>query len=126
MSNKLIGTNVFGGGGGCGTCPGVQVDVVTGAVLVNAGVKLPAAPGVSPVMHYDYCTILPGTGPFGKGRPNAGSPGLKLISLDSYGRAFVTREDGTQVGFVKEDGDYVNNRGQAPIIARFSTSDGSK
>ena len=86
----IIATDVFGGGGGCGGCPGVSVDVIHGNLKVDARVDLPGGVGPMPIVSYAYESLIDTRGPFGRGRYQSGTPGIGLRALDSYGN----RSDG--------------------------------
>lgn len=102
----VIDIDVFGGGA-CGSCPRVQVDVVTGALATRAEVDLPRSRGEAPVLNYAYSNLYTTDGVFGYGRLDCGTPGMKLKAYDSYGRVYITRSDGSRRFFLWSSDDSV-------------------
>ena len=59
MSGR-VGLEVFGGGGGCASCPGFSVELAEGGLVESARVALPRSVGAPVEVEYGYNSLLRG------------------------------------------------------------------
>ena len=76
--SRLIGTKIFGSGGGCKACGRVSTNPTDGALVVSGSVPIPSAVGPTPTIRYSYWSKATDVGAFGPKRFKMGITALGL------------------------------------------------